>query len=94
MKNLSSENALTLHVDMVTRTAKLYNKNSRGSTRGKLPGEKLEACHVWENLPPRVWVAAFALFSLGRPGDSLIVYCRFAVFFPVDMAVCTTTKRV
>jgi hypothetical protein len=47
------EHSLTLHVDMVTRTAKLY----MGNVRDGGPGEKLEAYHVWENLPPRVWVA-------------------------------------
>lgn len=50
MQNVCNETALTLHVDMVTRTAKLYNGNN-------LPGEKLEACNVWENLPQKVWVA-------------------------------------
>jgi hypothetical protein len=58
MQNLCSENAVTLHVDMVTHTAKLYNGNSIGPERGQnLPGEKLEASHVWENLPPKVRVA-------------------------------------
>jgi hypothetical protein len=54
MSNMSSENALTLHVDMVTRTAKVYNGISSSDN---LLGGQLEACHVWENLPPRVWVA-------------------------------------
>jgi hypothetical protein len=50
--DIGSNGSLTLHVDMVTRTAKLYLGGPR-----VLPGEKLEASHVWENLPPRVWVA-------------------------------------
>ena len=103
MQNLYFDNALTLHVNMVTRTAKLYNGNSRGSRI--LPGEKLQACRVWENLPPRVWVAVamkrntnceavlcLALTGTSRRlGDNKLWFCRVLYRGQQD---CGNTKRL
>lgn len=54
-------NVATLHVDMVNRRAELYRPTDYGNYIAGTAGNeemrnRTEPFHVWENLPPKVWV--------------------------------------